>query len=558
MGSEALSTDLGAFVSELARAGLRHVCVCPGSRSTPLAVLFDRHPAIHVWMHLDERSAGFFALGMAKVRREPVAVLTTSGTAAANLHPAVAEASYGRVPLLVLTADRPHELREVGAAQTMNQVGLFGDMIRLFHDLPIPDGHAAHHFRSVADRALAAAGDAPAGPVHLNFPFREPLIPADADLSLGPAQTHFHAGRKTLAADDVTALARQLEGQRGIMVAGPRDDPRLPPPAHRLAAAFGFPLLADPLSGARDGAAISTYDAFLRVWQPDEPPSVVLRTGGLPTSKPLAQYLQSLDARHIAVDEAGWPDPLGIVTDIIHADPASLFDALAACVPAPTQGWHDQWAVTDRATRDALHVAMDDMDEPFEGRVFAELAELVPSGSILWAGSSMPVRDLDSFFPGRSDVRCLANRGVNGIDGVVSSALGAAATAPLVLVLGDLSFYHDMNGLLAASRHGIDATIVVINNDGGGIFSFLPQADLPDFEPLFGTPHGLDFRHAAELYNATFERIDGWESFRSAVAQGVASPGLSIVEVPTDRQRNVALHRRVWDVVASTLEGVTV
>lgn len=583
----------GAFVDELARVGIRHACICPGSRSTPLALGFADHGAIRVWIHVDERSAAFFALGMARALGEPVALLCSSGTAAANFLPAVVEAFYSRVPLLVLTADRPPELRDTGAPQTIDQIRLYGGHVKWFSDLPTPELTAdlVRHTRTTAARASAVARAAPAGPVHLNFPFREPLLPAagadsapvlptDASGQLaGRPYATVSAGVPLPDSAVIAQLAAELVATpRGLIVCGPQDDLALAPAVVALAAALGYPILADPLSQVRCGPhdralVVDSYDAFLRddAVCRELAPEVVLRLGALPTAKPLALFLERFPAsRQILIDDGGgWRDAGFRVSDVIHAAPravcAGLAGAVAACrVSAPTDEWACRWLVVARRTRVGIAAALTGEDETFEGRVFAELAELLPDGATLFAGNSMPVRDLDTFFPSNERaIRCLANRGANGIDGVVSSALGVAAVSdgPLVLVIGDLSFYHDLNGLLAAKLHGLRATIVVLNNDGGGIFSFLPQATAvpPDrFEQLFGTPTGLDFRFAASLYGATFTRSVGWDAFRAAVAVGLAHDGLSIVEVVTDRARNIVQHRAIWATLAASREGAPI
>ena len=601
-----------AFVEELAASGLRHVCIAPGSRSAPLAMMLARQEGIRVWTHVDERSAAFFAMGMARALREPVAVLCTSGTAAANFYPAVIEARYGRVPLVVLTADRPHELRDVGAPQAIDQLHLYGCHVKWFVEMAPPDAspEVLAYVRAAARRAVATAQAQPPGPVHLNFPFREPLVPEPMESaeSLGPqvasaaktcprghpaAGTDLRGrpwlqGRRTLTSSAVAQLAAELAGcRRGLIVCGPQDDPELPEAAIRLAAALGFPVLADPLSGVRCGPhdrrlVVDTYDAFLRVPEVADAlrAEVILRAGAIPVSKTLQQYLgRQTGARQILVDGGdGWRDPAG-VADVLHVDPAWLLAAvadeveaagrgatwrgaadssgLAGVGPAAGGGWARIWAELNAAARTAIGRALSAMDGPFEGRVFAELAELLPDGATLFAGNSMPVRDLDAFFPASPRrIRCLANRGASGIDGVVSSALGVAAVSPrpVVLAIGDLSFYHDLNGLLAARLHGLSLTIVLLNNDGGGIFHFLPQARHPQhFEALFGTPTGLDFQPAVEMYGGRFVRAPDWPSFRQAVREGLDRGGLWVVEVRTDRRRNVAQHEQVWAAVAEAV-----
>ncbi len=600
---------IGALVDELARSGIRHLCLCPGSRSTPLALSAARHPGIRVWTLIDERSAGFFALGLAKALRAPVAVLSTSGTAAANFLPAVVEARYGRVPLVVLTADRPHELRDCGANQTIDQIRLFGAHAKWFTDVALPEATdgALRYARSLAAQVMAMAQQAPAGPVHLNVPLREPLVPTDAAQEIPtedrrqalvwngrPAGRPYAATSRALQAPDpdvVAALAGDLSRTtKGLIVCGPADDPALPGAVSRLAAALGYPILADPLSQVRCGShdrslVMDSYDAMLRVDELADAlvPDVIVRMGGTTASRPLLQYLQRHPhSRHVVIDgDGGWNDPLRVASDVVHADARLLCEALLAVVrgsrsapavlspselssAAPAGSpWAALWQRLGANARAAIRRRLDGLDEPFEGKVFSELSGLLPDGATLYVGNSMPVRDLDMFFPTvPTAIRMLGNRGASGIDGLVSSALGAAAGAasgdPLVLVLGDLAFYHDLNGLLAAKLHGLRATIIVLNNDGGGIFSFMPQADVPEhFEALFGTPTGLDFRFAAEMYGAGFFRADDWEAFRTRVRQGLASDGLEIVEMRTGRDRNVVLHREVWSAVEAALRATS-
>ncbi|MGI8586180.1 MAG: 2-succinyl-5-enolpyruvyl-6-hydroxy-3-cyclohexene-1-carboxylic-acid synthase [Chloroflexia bacterium] len=581
-----LAAYIGAFVDELALSGVRHVCICPGSRSAPLALLIARRADLRVWTHVDERSAGFFALGMAKALREPVALLCTSGTAAANFLPAVVEAHLGRVPLVVLTADRPHELRDNGAPQAIDQVRLYGSYAKWFADVAPPDDspEILRYIRAIAARAVATARLAPAGPVHLNFPLREPLVPARSHVVEGPGARQavaVTAGTRVLAQDDTGRLSGRLHPEgRGVIICGPQDAPEFPAAVMSLAARLGWPVLADPLSGVRRGPhhsdlVISAYDAFLRDpgFATCMAPEVVLRFGAMPTSKPLLLFLQAHTAcRHIVVDDApAWRDPAALASELVYANPTRLCAQLrsAECgvrsdANAMPNSLHPNlytrdWVEAERRTRAAIGGKLAGMRGPFEGKVFAELGELLPMGATLFVGSSMPVRDLDTFLPGgEKALSCLSNRGANGIDGVVSSALGASIDGgPLVLVIGDLSFYHDMNGLLAAKQHRLRATIVLLNNDGGGIFSFLPQAtETDEFEQLFGTPTGLDFRPAVEMYGGRFLRPPTWETFRAAVREGIAGDGLTVIELRTERDRNVADHRAIWPAVAAAIAGI--
>ena len=583
---------VGAFVDELARSGVRHVCIAPGSRSAPLAMTIAAHPRLRTWMHLDERSGAFFALGMARALDEPVALVCTSGTAVANFLPAVVEAQSAGVPLLVLTADRPPELRDVGAAQTIDQNRIFGVHAKWFVEVALPEAtpELMRYVRTLACRATATAKASPAGPVHLNFPFREPLVPMPANAPDGMSEADALAwhGRPdgapwTVVADAAPSpdpevskrIAERLRAaRRPLVIGGPQPDAGLAAPLAELARSSGAPILADPLSQLRWGthdrsAIVDRYDAMLghEARAASLAPDVILRIGGPPTSKTLLRFIERHACAHqIVVGAARWPDPTLRAAEVVHADPRVFCERVAEHITGASASgseWLARWRRTDALAGKALDAHSASLDEAFEGRALAEVTALVPEGGTLFVSSSMPVRDLDAFAAGSGrSLRVLANRGANGIDGVISTALGAAAAmkeqdgGKLVLVIGDIAFYHDMNGLLAGSLHGLDATIVVLNNDGGGIFSFLPQASHPEhFEQLFGTPHGLEFSAAAELYGARYHRAKSWQSFRDGVSAGIGGPGLHIVEMRTDRARNVMLHREAWEAVAAALDS---
>lgn len=581
---------VGAFVDELARAGVRHVCISPGSRSTPLALMIAEHPDLKSWIHLDERSGAFFALGIARSLGEPVALLCTSGTAAANFYPAIVEANVARVPLVVLTADRPPELRDVGAGQTIDQNQLYGSHVKWFVEVALPDAAPSmlRYARTLAARSAATARANPPGPVHLNFPFREPLVPvavvpgsdvAGDDLLAwkgrpgGAPWVTVASGSMNVDQTAVARLASQLlSAKRPVIVCGPQSDSQLGDSLGEIASALSAPLLADPLSQARWGShdrttLIDRYDAIVRHPRAVDSlrPDLILRLGAIPTSKALFQWIEKqTDAALVVVDAARWPDPSSRAHEMIQADARRLCESLLPCLSGVSRNadWLNRWQSANDIAGSAVVDFSASLNESFEGGVLAEVVACLPERATLFASSSMPVRDLDTFGEGDARIiRVMSNRGANGIDGVISTALGAAAVSsesgsgPLVLAIGDIAFYHDMNGLLAAGSHGIAATIVVINNDGGGIFSFLPQAgDQRHFEKLFGTPHGLDFSHAAEMYGATYERADNTESLRRAVTAGVEGRGLHIVEVRTDRARNVVLHREALSAVAKALD----
>ena len=582
--ANALHTFVDAFVDELARCGLKHASICPGSRSTPLAVLLHDHPDIKIWVHLDERSAAYFALGQAKAMRQPVAVLGTSGTATLNFAPAVAEAFYGRVPLLVLTADRPPELQDVGAPQTIDQSRLYGRHVKRCVEMPLPEGGpvAARYVRTVAGRAMADCRAERPGPVHVNFPFREPLIPIgqdDVPATREPAPLVTVAqGIQTLPPAEVAELAAQLRSvQRGLIVCGPQDDPDFPEAVAQLSGELQFPLLADVLSQVRRGphdvsCVIDSYDAFLRDPQVtgNLAPDLVLRFGATPVSKPLQLFLQSFaTCRQVLIAPADdWHDPALVATDKVQVDPRAFCEALLPVLKeSPRQiigtadTWRCKWKRLNAHARAALNECLSDDSALSEPKAFADLQAVLPADAALFAGNSMPVRDLDTFVAaGSRSLRFMANRGASGIDGVVSTALGVSSVSsgPCVLVIGDLSLYHDMNGLLAAKQHGLQATIVLLHNDGGGIFSFLPQAEMVEsFENLFGTPHGLDFHHAARLYGLDYCEPKDSQAFRTALENALRKPGVTMIAVHTDRDANARLHREIWRAVSQRLHSAT-
>jgi 2-succinyl-5-enolpyruvyl-6-hydroxy-3-cyclohexene-1-carboxylate synthase len=577
-----------SFVDELARCGLKHVCICPGSRSSPLAISFARNLQIKKWVHLDERSASFFALGMAKTTHQPVALICSSGTATANFFPAIVEAHYSSVPLLILTADRPPELQGWGALQTIDQTRMYGSHVKWSASMPVPEAFPAllAFVRSTAARAVITAVENPAGPVHINFPFREPLEPVDVPSDFPDAEADLaspaYCGRPAqqpylkvsdsangLSTKNIRKLAGELKrNEKGLIICGPESGADLADSVAALSQKLGFPVLADCLSGIRCGPhdrrnIIDCYDAFIsdKTLAKALAPEVVIRLGALPVSKPLVQYLELHPAaRHILIDGGpGWRDPLHISCESWRVEPSWLCNELAQNLgtnSAPTP-WQSLWMSLAAETRNTLNSQLNQEKGLFEGKVFTELSRLLPENSLVFSGNSMPVRDLDTFFQSTpKSLRFMANRGASGIDGVVSSALGAGSVfdGRLVLVLGDISFYHDMNGLLAARNFGLSATIIVINNNGGGIFSFLPQSAYPDvFETYFGTPHGLTFQSAAQLYGLGYCLAEDWPSFEKAVTASFANKGTTVIEVPGDRAVNVQLHQQIRDSVAKNI-----
>jgi len=563
----------GALVDELVRGGVTEACLAPGSRSAPVALALAQDDRVRLHVHLDERSAAFFALGTARVTGRPAIVLTTSGTAAANLHPAVLEAHHGRVPLLACTADRPPELRDTGAGQTIDQRGLFGGALRWEADPGPPEDRrdVGAHWRSIAARAVAASLGPPAGPVHLNLPFREPLVPTGAELVPAAGRPDgapwVRVATPVQTPDDET-VARVVgavrRAPRGALLAGWGAHVS-PVTAARFASAAGWPVLADPLSGLRTGAnAVSTYDPLLRApgFGDARRPDVALRVGAPLTGKTANAWIDGVPLWSVDPDRA-WLDPQRGASELLACDAELLLAAVADAL-GPTRGsaWLDEWLAAEEAARAALDELLDDWEDPFEGRVARDLVAGLADGSRLVVASSMPVRDVESFAAARDGLRIVANRGVNGIDGFTSTVLGASAVAigPVVALLGDLCFLHDTNGLLGASDRGIDATLVVLDNDGGGIFSFLPQADssLVDgshFETVFGTPHGLDLSAIAVAHGVSCIEIEKAGALLPAVHDSIRAGGVRVVLVRTTRADNVQRHRDAWAAVANAVNG---
>jgi 2-succinyl-5-enolpyruvyl-6-hydroxy-3-cyclohexene-1-carboxylate synthase len=556
----ALDTHLliGAFVDELTRCGVTDACTSPGSRCAPLLLALARNPHLNAHSHIDERCSGFFALGLAKASGRPVAITCTSGTAAANLMPAVIEADEARVPLIVLTADRPPELREVGAGQTIDQIKLYGESARWFFEVGNHDATPQRlaWIRALACRAVAqACGERP-GPVHLNWPLREPLV-TDVEITVpeGRSERRPWVMRERSSAAHVDLASVVTESKRGVIVAGRSDRP-LGPALGDLAARCGFPLLAEPLSGARSGtAAIAHYDLLLRdrAFMAAHAPEVVIRVGDLPTCKPLREWLAGLDgARQIAIDpEGAWQDPAAVVELSLRAD----VDRLAPPVAAEA-GWLAQWRDSDRRVAASVAQLLD--DDFSELGVARALGEWLPAAATLFVASSMPVREIETSWAVRDDPpRVLSNRGANGIDGTLSSAFGVAAHAPgpVCALVGDVAFAHDIGGLLAASRLRLALTIVLFDNGGGGIFDHLPIAGERDvFEAHIATPTGLDFEAAATLYDLDYVSPTVLGELHEALDEALGqSERSTLVHLRFERPASLAVHRRLQAAATAAL-----
>ncbi|MER2000214.1 MAG: 2-succinyl-5-enolpyruvyl-6-hydroxy-3-cyclohexene-1-carboxylic-acid synthase, partial [Lysinibacillus sp.] len=536
--------------------GVKHVVISPGSRSTPLAYAFAHAKDIQVYRQVDERAAGFFAVGLAKASGQPTVLLCTSGTAAANYYPAVVEAKYARVPLVVLTADRPHELREVGAPQAINQVNLYGDHVKWAVDFPIPDtatGTMPFIERHMA-RAVAISKAAPVGPVHVNIPFREPLLIDFEELPVVNVRQHF-ASDITPSMESLAQMRETLkETTKGVVVVG-----ELPHGVNRdllwsFIRSLKWPVLVETLSNFRSDIpedckpyVITAYDAFLKQQDIKQvlAPETVIRLGAQPISKFLMQFLAEHAQHYIVVDESPlFRDSYAVTTQFVHATIGTwLLDLHASAIDDNyTTDWQQVQQLTVNEIIRYKEYGID------EGAYVQHLLESVEDVNI-FASSSMPIRDMDTFFvPTEKSMQIFANRGANGIDGVVSSAFGfsAASNLPTYLVIGDLATLHDMSGLLATRYQQIDCTIIVMNNDGGGIFSYLPQSKVEaHYEDLFGTPTALGFEQLADMFDCQYNRVSTLEDFSNALWLEKTS-GVRIIEVMTNRALNVDTHRALW------------
>jgi 2-succinyl-5-enolpyruvyl-6-hydroxy-3-cyclohexene-1-carboxylate synthase len=578
------------FVEELARGGLRHAVVSPGSRSTPLAVALWRAPEIEVTVIVDERSAAFFALGAAQASGVPVALLCTSGTAVANYHPAVIEADESGLPLVVLSADRPPELRGIGAGQTIDQIKVFGASVRWFCEVGThtADDDGLLHYRSVACRALAAArGETRPGPVHLNLPWREPLAPVPVEGAVSatdPLALEGRDGRPLTAVTRIdlepsTFLLEEMAAHigdaiSGVIVAGRQLDPELREPLAHLARVSGFPILAEPTSQLRRGPhdrshVVAAYDLLLR----DERfaravvPDLVLRFGAMPTSKPLRAWLAASGASEIVVDPyGGWNEPTNRAAAILRADPTELASGWAARLEKEPRPAPEAWIAAEAMAQATLDEELGGT-APTDGNAGAPISEPAlhralgqahNDGDLVYTASSMPIRDQEAFLAaGDDDIAFLCNRGSNGIDGLVSSGIGAAHASgrPTTIVSGDLGLLHDLGGLAALRDVSPPVRIVVIDNDGGGIFHFLPQESAlgnEEFEALLGTPRGVSTEKSAALFDLPHRRLESLADLPTALAAGTG-----LIEVKTDRTTNVTTHRHLQERVQAALAALS-
>lgn len=545
---------IAALVDEFYQLGVRHAVFSPGSRSTTMAMLFKEHEGFETYMNIDERSASFMALGIAKAHKEPTVLVCTSGSAVAHYLPAILEAQYTGVPLIVLSADRPHTLLHVGAPQTVDQHKIFGTAVNYFEELAVPqESHYYTYPRQVARKAYMKAMDTKTGPVHINVPLFEPLVP---ELS----RNHFEAGRSSFKVvkpnySDIFACGEGnnlLERyERILILAGPQIDVDEADMIRSFGEALQAPILADPLSNVRgcgtSKVVISTYDALLAgkaLWH-ELKPDCVIQFGQIVVSKRVQQMIASwTDVEYIEVNSTmDSMNPTGKTTMHVQASIDVFTHVYGKNNNSDT--YLNIWRRLDQAGKKQLSSTI---DEPhcFEGRTIRELQKQIPEDGQIFVANSMTIRDFDYFwFSGESKAVLYGNRGVNGIDGTISTALGLAANGrPTYLVTGDLSLFHDLNGLAVAKTHNLNLTIILHNNDGGGIFEYLPQKGTKHFDYLFSTSQGLDYSGAAKLYGCDYTKISSPDELSSVLANVSQETGVHIIEIPTNREYSRELHKK--------------
>ena len=557
------ATFCATLVDEWVRLGVAHAVVSPGSRSTPMAIALASNPKIALHVFHDERSASFAALGIGLQSGTPAVLLCTSGTAAAQFFAAVIEANYAHVPLLVCTADRPPELQGVGAPQTINQTNLYGTFVRKFIDVGLADDAKSSKWRTIARDAFSATVGVNRGPCHVNLPFREPLVGVAGSLPVADSHSPVRMSADVATASERKKLSLALRAERGIIIAGNGiDQPRF---ILELAAKLKWPVVADPRSNCRvapessHGAMVSSCADVVLRHQPSAEslkPTVVLRIGDPPVSKVVNQWLAQCGAEQIAVtQQPSLVDPDKVVTTHIVGSFNELFMEMSRGADSRSETeWIGAWKRCEKNARTALDEELSRQTQLTEPLCAVTVSEAIAAGTNLVVSSSMPVRDLEWFAPPRDGVRVFSNRGVNGIDGVVSTAVGVALSSksPTALLIGDIAMLHDSNGLLNLIRRDAQLKIIVIDNEGGGIFSFLPQAQAMEgdqFEQLFGTPHSVDFAALAKTHGIAFT----WVSTAQELRRELGNPATSMIGVRTDRSKNVDDHNALYSAVAAAL-----
>ena len=562
---------IASLVDELYQLGVRHAVFSPGSRSTTLAMLFQSHGGFHTYMNIDERSAGFMALGIAKAQGEPSVLVCTSGSALTHYGPAVVEAKHSGVPMIILSADRPYTLQQVGAPQTIDQQKYFGTAVNYYEELSLPsESHYYIYPRQVARRAYLKANDHKLGPVHINVPLFEPLVP-------NREEEYFKQGRsekpfRVVKHQDIASLASLLVGKQVLILGGP--SVTNPKTVVDFAGRIGAALIGDPLSNLRQyEKVISTYDAFLahhERWE-ELQPDVVIQLGQIPVSKRIQQWMATLtDIDYITVSpNAEVMNPSltttihvmasvdvflaemyrGIsveqdITDVNHRHRLKESNTAYTCYTVSDLEYVRVWQGIESNSREQLDKVQ---EEPnlFEGRTIHMLQQMMPDEGQLLVANSMSIRDMDYFWAtGRSQAMVYGNRGTNGIDGTVSTALGLSTNGkPTVMLTGDLSFFHDMNGLAIGKTQGMNLTIILHNNDGGGIFQYLPQKGTDDFDYLFNTPQGIDYSGLATMYGLDYVKVTTNAELEQAMQHYIGTEGIHLIEVPTSKEISRELHK---------------
>ena len=597
---------IASLVDELYQLGVRHAVFSPGSRSTTLAMLFQSHGGFHTYMNIDERSAGFMALGIAKAQGEPAVLVCTSGSALTHYGPAVVEAKHSGVPMIILSADRPYTLQQVGAPQTIDQQKYFGTAVNYYEELSVPsESHYYTYPRQVARRAYLKANDHKLGPVHINVPLFEPLVPNREEI-------YFKQGRsakpfRLVKHEEIASLASLLVGKRVLILGGP--SVTNPKAVVDFADRIDAVVIGDPLSNLRQyEKVISTYDAFLahhERWD-DLRPDVVIQLGQIPVSKRIQQWmgaltdidyitvspnadvvnpsltttihvmasvdvflaemyrdlfvipelgarireeeqdlLHTVDAKDDSVSTVGYE--LGLeqdITDINHRHRLEESNTVHTCYAVSDLEYVRVWQDIESNSREQLDKVQ---HEPtlFEGRTIHMLQHIMPDEGQILVANSMSIRDMDYFWAtGRSQAMVYGNRGTNGIDGTVSTALGLSTNGkPTVMVTGDLSFFHDLNGLAIGKTQGMNLTIILHNNDGGGIFQYLPQKGTDDFDYLFNTPQGIDYSGLATMYGLDYVKVTTNAELERAMQQYIGAEGIHLIEVPTSKEGSRELHK---------------
>lgn len=542
---------LAPLVDELYRLGVRHVVCSPGSRSTALALLFKYYGSFTTYMNIDERSAAFFALGIAKKTGEVVVLVCTSGSAIGHYMPAVMEAYYTGIPLLILSADRPATLQKVGAPQTVDQEKILGSMVRYYEELSKPDGVDFYQYpRTIAQKAYMNAMHGVMGPVHINVPLCDPLIPEleKKHFEMGRSREPFRFLKGDVHVSSQLSGIEEWQNRRIVIVVGPNHRLKDMSPIITLAERLYAPILADPLSNMRRSDSpfiIDAYDVFLKSSTMIErlQPDYIIQFGQMSISKRLQQYIAfHREATYIQVDATGlYRNSAATTTTYIEADIGEF------CKAIDVQSYDDtyvrEWIETNRKGREQLERVREEKSL-FEGRCVQILEDVISDEAQLVVANSMSIRNIDYFWKaGKSQACIYGNRGTNGIDGTISTAFGLASTGtPTVLVTGDLSMFHDSNGLLLGKLYDIPLTIILFNNDGGGIFHCLPQKDVPYFDELFSTPHGIDFSGLQILYGLSYSRVASYEEYQRLLEVAMATKQVHIIEVPTDKETSATLY----------------